>query len=198
MSGAIREQKEALRHELRARTRSVSEADRARASEQICLRLKGQPRWQQARIVLLYVPAKFEPDVWPLAGEAVMAGKIVCLPRYVAVQDDYEICAVRDPLRELVPGPFGLREPQAGCEIFDVNRLDFSVVPGIGFDLGGWRLGRGKGYYDRLLARVPGFKCGIGFDWQVVNDLPVEPHDVRLNCILTPTLWQEVAGQARF
>ena len=73
-----------------------------------------------------------------------------------------------------------------------LNRLDFVLVPGIAFDLQGRRLGRGKGYYDRLLAEVRGKTCGVAFDEQIVDEIPVEPHDIHVNCILTPTRWIEL------
>jgi 5-formyltetrahydrofolate cyclo-ligase len=72
-----------------------------------------------------------------------------------------------------------------------MNRLDLILVPGLAFDLNGRRLGKGKGYYDRLLAGVSGIKCGVAFDEQVVSEVPAGPHDVRVNCILTPTRWLE-------
>jgi 5-formyltetrahydrofolate cyclo-ligase len=65
------------------------------------------------------------------------------------------------------------------------------LVPGVAFDSHGRRLGRGKGFYDQLLAFVRGTKCGVAFDEQIVPEIPIEPHDVRLNCILTPTRWIE-------
>ncbi|MBP9903534.1 MAG: 5-formyltetrahydrofolate cyclo-ligase, partial [Verrucomicrobia bacterium] len=72
-----------------------------------------------------------------------------------------------------------------------LNRLDLVLVPGVAFDPRGGRLGRGQGYYDRLLAGVRGTKCGVAFDEQIVDAVPVGPLDIRLNCILTPTRWIE-------
>jgi len=68
-------------------------------------------------------------------------------------------------------------------------------VPGLGFDLSGHRLGRGRGYYDRLLAGIAGVKCGVAFDPQVVAQIPAERHDVNMNFILTPTRWLEFSTQ---
>jgi 5-formyltetrahydrofolate cyclo-ligase len=89
-------------------------------------------------------------------------------------------------------------EPNATCAQLDLKLLDLLLVPGLGFAIAGQRLGRGGGYYDRLLTKAGGFKCGVAFDWQVVANLPLEPHDVLLNCILTPTRWLEVAPPLRF
>ena len=76
--------------------------------------------------------------------------------------------------------------------VVSLNRLDFILVPGVAFDLHGRRLGRGRGYYDILLAKVRGTTCGVAFDEQIVREVPVEPHDSDVNCILTPTRWIEL------
>ena len=128
---------------------------------------------------------------------ALAAGKIVTLPRPAPATDSYEAARVTDLARDLAPGRFGIPEPRAGCPVFPLNDLDFYLVPGIGFALDGGRLGRGRGYFDRILAAVRGFKCGVAFDCQVVPELPAEPHDVRLDCILTPTRWHLTASRAR-
>ncbi|HLP77584.1 MAG TPA: 5-formyltetrahydrofolate cyclo-ligase, partial [Candidatus Paceibacterota bacterium] len=75
------------------------------------------------------------------------------------------------------------------CAPVSLNQLDLVLVPGVAFDACGRRLGRGKGFYDRLLADTRGIKCGVAFDEQIVTGIPVEPHDVLVDCILTPTRW---------
>ena len=95
--------------------------------------------------------------------------------------------------RDIATGAFGIREPAARCPEISLNRLDLILVPGVAFDLHGRRLGRGKGYYDRLLAGVRGVKCGIAFDEQMVNDVPAGPSDVRMDFMVTPTRSVEIA-----
>jgi 5-formyltetrahydrofolate cyclo-ligase len=162
------------------------------------LQLTHQSIWREARSVLFYVPHAEEPDLWPLATDALASGRQVALPRFSPATGQYVACRIRTSPGDLVPGQFGILEPTADCPIFDVKQLDLALVPGIGFSLAGGRLGRGKGYYDRLLAEVPGCKCGVAFDCQVTAEWPLEPHDVRVNCLLTPTRWYAIAGQARF
>jgi len=197
MSESVKELKNVLRRKLRAEARNYSPLDRAAASEQICLRLKQQPLWRQARSVLFYLPLPEEPDVHPLLPEALAAGKIVTLPRYSATEDTYIPCQVENLVSDLQPGQYGIHEPVPACSTFDLNKLDFLLVPGVGFTPNGSRLGRGKGYYDRLLARTRGVRCGVAFDWQVSGEIPLEPHDVCLDCILTPTRWHQVVQPRR-
>ena len=158
-------------------------------------RLVTQAVWREAQAVLLFYPMALEPAVWPLAEVAWRAGKVVALPRHDQATNSYVAARINDVEGDLAPGRFGIREPRPECP--PVNRLDLALVPGLGFTLDGGRLGRGRGYFDRLLAAIPGFKCGVGFDCQVALELPLQPHDVRLNCILTPTRWHLTAGRAR-
>jgi 5-formyltetrahydrofolate cyclo-ligase len=123
--------------------------------------------------------------------EAIATGKAAALPAFVPGTSVYTARRILDPTRDLVPGKFGIREPALSCPEVALNRLDLVLVPGIAFDVSGGRLGRGKGFYDRLLPAVNGLKCGVAFDEQIVDAVPVGPMDVRLNCILTPTRWIE-------
>ena len=100
----------------------------------------------------------------------------------------YAACIISER-SELLPGRFGVLEPNEGCPLVPLNQLDLVFVPGVAYDFAGRRLGRGKGFYDRLLAEVRGHKCGVAFDAQIVAAVPEEPHDMRLNSILTPTRW---------
>lgn len=198
MSDADRSRKTELRRGIREILKAVSSDEQATGSSAIRRRLAEQAIWRSSKAILAYVPTAHEPDIWPMAIEAMTLGKQLSLLRYSADGDRYVPCLIRDPSRDLQPGQYGILEPKPHCPIFDLMRLDLVLVPGIGFTLDGGRLGRGKGYYDRLLAEVPALKCGVAFDCQIVGEFPLEPHDVQLNCILTPTRWHLVGDHARF
>jgi 5-formyltetrahydrofolate cyclo-ligase len=185
------------RQHFRAQLARLSPTDRAAASALLRQRIETQPQWQRARVVLLFIPTQLEPDILPLAQTALASNKILALPRHVTATNSYTAARVTDLARDLAPGQFGIPEPRPECPDLPLNELDFCLVPGLGFALDGCRLGRGRGYFDRLLAAIPGFKCGVAFDCQVVPELPSEPHDVRLDCILTPTRWHLTASRAR-
>jgi 5-formyltetrahydrofolate cyclo-ligase len=182
--------KAAIRAEVRAELKEMSDAERVAASLQARALLEKQSLWQQAQTILFYAPLPEELDVWPLALDALKAGKTVLLPRFEAEQGHYTACLIKDPVGDLRAGKFGIREPAESCAKISVKRLDLILAPGIAFDLNGHRLGRGKGFYDRLLSVLEGPACGVAFDQQIVRQIPVEPHDVRLSYILTPTRWQ--------
>jgi 5-formyltetrahydrofolate cyclo-ligase len=138
------------------------------------------------------MPLPDEPHIRPLLDRALAEGKAVTLPRFVLSNDCYEAALIRDPHQDLAVGKFGIAEPTAFCEAFPLKRLDLVLAPGLAFDWHGHRLGRGKGFYDRLLSAVSGKTCGVAYDQQMVDAVPIEPHDIRLNCIITPSRWLEL------
>ena len=180
-----------MRQEIRQRLTALSDKDRIERSARACSMLATRAAWQKANVILFYAPLGHELDIWPLVGTAMQSGKLVCLPRYDAAKDCYCTCQLRDLTSEIELGRYGIREPAARCSAVPLNRLDLVLVPGVSFDLRGHRLGRGKGIYDRLLRAVRGTACGVGFDEQIVQMVPAEPHDSDVNCILTPTRWIE-------
>lgn len=183
--------KSAFRASLRAELKAHAPSVAARASADLCARVRASTAWHDARAVLLFFPLQSEPDISPLLHDALAAGKLLALPRFNAVANAYEAVCVRDPVRELVIGPLQVREPVAACSAVALNRLDFALVPGLGFDARGQRIGRGKGHYDRLLAGFTGMKIGVAFDFQILTEVPHEPHDIALDGVVTPTRWME-------
>ena len=171
--------------------------ERTEGSEQARERLAGTKTWERAKAILFYAPLAQEVDLWPLVASALAGGKAVALPRFCAETREYVPCQIRDPQTEIRQGRFGIREPTEGCPVFPLMGLDLTLVPGVSFSLSGFRLGRGAGHYDRLLKFIRGVKCGVGFDQQVLHHVPVEPHDICLDRILTPTRWIEVQSECR-
>jgi 5-formyltetrahydrofolate cyclo-ligase len=121
--------------------------------------------------------------------EGLAAGKLVALPRYVSRARGYVACQLQNLSGELAFGKFRIREPLPSCPEVPPSGLDLVLVPGVAFDLRGHRLGRGRGFYDRLLAGIRGIKCGVAFDEQIVAEVPSAEYDVRMDVILTPTQW---------
>lgn len=177
---------------MRAALAKVTTDDRSAASAQARAILLTQPTWRQAEAILLYAPLPQELDIWPLIGEALDAGKTTALLRYLPQKQQYVPCRIEDPASDLVRGPFGILEPSTLCSILKPDSLDLILVPGIAFDLQGHRLGRGRGFYDRILGGMRGRTCGVAFEQQIVSRLPIEPHDIRLKYLLTPERWVEI------
>ena len=131
--------------------------------------------------VLLFAPSADEPDVWPLAESLAAEGRLL-LPRIAG--PSLTVHRVSDLTRDMAPGSFGLREPVTPAD--RAVGLRAAVVPGLAFDARGGRLGRGKGYYDRLLAQLPRVRrVAVTFDERVVDAVPMEAHDVRMHAVVT-------------
>lgn len=192
----ISERKSTLRRELRSAVAAMTPAERNAAAARLVEHIRARPAWRAARTVMLFVALPDEPNLLPLIDEAIGHRKTVLLPRFVAEEAAYEPARVENLTVDLVAGRYGVAEPAAHCPKYTVKSLDVALVPGLGFDPVGRRLGRGKGYYDRLLVNATGGLWGVGFDCQLLPELPAEPHDVVLNCIVTPSRWVEVVPRA--
>lgn len=191
MNDDVQQAKARLRAALRVECRSHPPADWEEASAMTRSRLAERPEWRRARSVLLYVALPGEIDLGPLAAALITEGRHLALPRFREGSGDYEAAWVRNPDIDLVPGRFGIREPDGRCPVAALNQLDLALVPGVGFDHNGRRLGRGKGFYDRLLVNMRGIRCGVAADWQIVPSIPKLPHDELIDCIVTPGGWIE-------
>lgn len=183
--------KQVLRQEMRARLASLPVATRTAAAAALCARITAKKIWREAKSVMLFAPLSDEPDLWSLLAQGLAEEKLCALPSYVSTSGAYIARRIIDLEQDLVTGKFGIREGAAHCPEIPLNQLDLVLVPGVAFDAHGGRLGRGKGFFDRLLADVRGTKCGVAYDEQLIAAVPVEPQDISLNCILTPTRWIE-------
>jgi len=171
-----------LRRLIRAQLARMSPAAVNAASESIRESIPSLPRWQDARVVAAYAALPGEPDLRPLdwVGE-----KTVLLPRVDG--EDLVFHAVSDA-NQLKSVAFGVMEPDpAKCPAFDPRAAEIIFVPGMAFTTEGLRLGRGRGFYDRLLAALPEdiLRVGICFAEQIVAELPSEPHDEEVDVVLS-------------
>ena len=190
---SIQDAKREIRREARERMRAFTEDFIRQNSASASILLSQQPEWKAAQRVLGYLALKDELEFSSLLKSALADSKTVALPRYIPEQNTY--CAAVLPEKEsfasLSFGRFGILEPSATAPILPLNQLDFVLVPGVAFDLSGRRLGRGKGFYDRLLAETNNacIKCGVALEEQLVAVIPAEPHDIAMDFILTPSRW---------
>ncbi len=177
-------QKSKLRIHIRSLKRLMTAEERMAQSEAVCRKVMLGERWQEARVVLLYHALPDEVDTALLLNQ-MTTRKRVLLP--VVVGDVLELREFDGRVEE---GAFGILEPTAQSSLFtDFSLIDLIVVPGMAFDAQGHRLGRGKGYYDRLLCQCPrAYKMGVCFDYQLVDDVPSEPHDIRMDEVVCITV----------
>jgi len=138
--------------------------------------------FDEAVTLALYSPVNHEVATDMIFSVATKMDKRVCYPK--VAEGNIQFLEVRNQ-DDLVRGSFGVLEPGSG-QTFEVSDIDLIVVPGVAFDLCGFRLGYGKGYYDRLLSGQPGVvSVGLGFEFQIHPGLPAEDHDQRLSFLAT-------------
>ncbi|MBR91076.1 MAG: 5-formyltetrahydrofolate cyclo-ligase [Verrucomicrobiales bacterium] len=174
---------EAAKIELRAQMRVAFQADaRAASSSALCDRLRNLPEWKAATTVMAFAPMGDEPDIEPLLCRSLATA----LPRWC--DGTYEPAEILD-LNGLEAGHFGVKEPGNSCRTLHWHEIDLMLVPGLAFDLNGNRLGRGGGFYDRLLkqARAAGplVAVGVCFEWQQVARVPTAPHDRPVDLVVS-------------
>jgi 5-formyltetrahydrofolate cyclo-ligase len=183
----LNKQKTEMRELTRAALKKVSVAARTQASLKLCGKLKEQSFFQNAISVLFFAPLPDEVNVWPLLEETLAKGKIVALPRFDSERKHYTAHRIQNLETQIMTGPFNVREPKLECLKIPFADFDLVLVPGIAFDLRGNRLGRGMGFYDRLLVDVRGIKIGIALDEQIAGEVPAGKTDIKMDFILTPT-----------
>jgi 5-formyltetrahydrofolate cyclo-ligase len=151
-------------------------------SERICIQLENSTQFQQAQTILTYCSHRQEPDLSYLLDRT---DKLWGLPRCVGKNLLWHSW---EPQQALVTGAYGISEPIADLPPLEPTEVDLMLVPSVGIDRSGYRLGYGGGYYDRLRAdplwrTVP--TIGIVFDFGYVDVLPIDPWDLRLDGICT-------------
>ncbi|HEY6002625.1 MAG TPA: 5-formyltetrahydrofolate cyclo-ligase [Anaeromyxobacter sp.] len=176
--------KRALRSELIAARARIPHEARAEKSRAIADRIEAVAPFREARVIALYAPLGTEVDGVEIARRALRRGARVVFPR--AVAGERRLAFAPCAPGELVRGPLGAGEPPAGCEEVAPDEIGCVVLPGVGFSLDGFRLGRGGGYYDATLRAMPGAaRLGVAYDVQVLPALPREPHDAPLDALVT-------------
>lgn len=175
--------KNELRRYIRAQKKERTAVQLAAMSEEICNKVLVSAWWQEASTLLLYYPLADEVDVRPLIREAFASGKQVLLP--VCRGDELEL-RLYESEGSLSVGAFGIMEPTG--PLFAPEKypnIQHAIIPGMAFDRAGHRLGRGRGYYDRLLPKLTAARLhGICFPFQILEDVPVDTHDIAVHDVI--------------
>jgi len=181
----VREAKRALRRRIKDWRDGLSSTEREAMSDQVAGRVFGLDAYRGAACVLAYAAFGSEVATEAITARLLSEGKCLALPR---VSDEgLTLHRIDDLKADLVEGVWGIPEPDPACPVVAPEEVDLFLLPGLAFDVGGNRLGYGRGYFDRVLARAPGEKVALAFDGQVVDQVPVGPGDTPVNAVVTPT-----------
>ncbi|MBK8101309.1 MAG: 5-formyltetrahydrofolate cyclo-ligase [Planctomycetes bacterium] len=175
-----------LRTRMRALLRALAPADVATWSAAIVAFLQAHPeRWLgDGRVVALFGGIPGEPDLLPMVPWLCARGGV---PVWFGCEGDDLVPRWVRAITDLVRGPFGIFEPAASAPFVAFADLDVVLTPALAFGPDGVRLGRGRGYFDRLFARpeVRARRVGVGFEVQRVPFVPADPHDRRVEALVT-------------
>ena len=165
----------------------TSQTARLEADAAFVRHIRNSAFFRAAESVGLYLSDGTEVELEALLFAPEASSKHLLLPRYAAARKAYEFVEVRDPASELVIGRYGLREPRPELPAASpaIAGSMLCLVPGVAFDGAGNRLGRGGGFYDRLLSGVSGPVVGVAYGCQIAGAVPVEPHDRRMDALVT-------------
>lgn len=164
----------------------LTPSQRAQKSSRIISALGSLPELKDAAVVMAFASLSDEAQLEPLWRRLLQDGKQLLFPVLVGDEGRMDTHPVVDLATDLKPGRFGIHEPENNAPV-DPRTIDFIFVPALCFDSTGHRLGRGGGYYDRFLSvRAPAaFRCGVAFECQVLDHVPVKDHDCLVNALVT-------------
>ena len=206
MSENISDFKKKLRKEMKKTLeefhKNLSEEDKVSLGEKICMKVRALEEYKNADLILAYIPDRLEADCRPLILDALKEGKKVAVPKvdFAAVKEgrsrmDFYFLDGRKSLEEqLESGAYGILEPKDGLEKLiwgeRTSCTAVMIVPGVAFTKDGKRLGHGKGFYDIYIEEMQQhgakpFLCGFCLPCQIVEEIPTEEHDVRMDCVIS-------------
>ena len=180
----IKEAKSVIRNEYKERRKTIPQSDKERMDESICKRFISLNSYRLCDAILLYSPLKYEINTLPIALDALAKGKRVAFPR--CVENNEMVYHYIKSTDELLPGKYGILEPKDDLPLFERSAGPcLCVLPAIVYDKKGYRLGYGKGYYDRFLSSFKGVKAGLVYSDYIIDEIPKGKSDLPSDLVVT-------------
>ncbi|MFI4882488.1 MAG: 5-formyltetrahydrofolate cyclo-ligase [Phycisphaerales bacterium JB064] len=192
----IAREKSALRTQVRHVMETMPHDQSRTKAQALAERALSWAPMAQARRVLVYLSMAGEAGTGALIERLLEAGVEVAGPKVDWDARTISPALITDALADVVQGRLGVPEPAPHTTGVALETIDVVIVPALAFDLRGFRLGRGAGFYDRLLAdkRRRGLALGYGFEAQLATRVPTEPHDARMDALATERRLLEFNG----
>lgn len=177
--GYLKDSKPLIRKAVKERVAAMSETDKQMEADVLFSYLENLEQVRNSKKILLYHPMTDEIDVMKAVRKWAET-KEIYLP---AIEGDDIVIRQYKSEQDLKVGKYGILEP-VGAVLDNPEEIDLVIVPGRAFDIRGYRLGRGKGYYDRLLPKMRAIKIGVCFDCQYIFRVPAEEHDIPMDYVV--------------
>ena len=174
-----------LREEIKAKRAKINTRDIAKFNKDIVSHISVSRMFLEGKVIMGFLAMNEETQLDKVLQLALTSAKIVCVPKIIDKQGTMQAVKLNG-LDNLGKDSYGIRTPSEPCEVVDPADIDLVLVPGLAFTPEGGRLGRGKGYYDRFLPQCTKAKfLGVGYEFQVVKELPLNGHDVKIHYLVT-------------
>ncbi len=186
----MKQKKRELRKKIIHERDRLTEAEIAEKSARIAENLYNLPAYKNANAVMFFISFGSEVDTRPMVEETITRGKLALAPKAVPETKELIPSVIKDFEQDLVPGAYNIPEPgEETLRPLEPQKIDLLIVPGVGFDLEGGRLGYGGGYYDRFFERLkPGVPLvALAFEMQILPGIPLDQWDRRVDIIITET-----------
>jgi 5-formyltetrahydrofolate cyclo-ligase len=181
-------EKTELRKIMLEKRQALSDSSRRKQDKQLFDQLISLPSVQRLNTFLLTLSFNGECDTWTFARWIIEHKGFVILPQVEKESHTLKLCRVTDLEKQIQPGFKGIYEPNNHCIIEEFSVVEWALFPGLAFDAYGDRLGYGGGYFDQLLLQLPStmYRMALGYRFQLLSQLPVEPHDQSIDTIILP------------
>lgn len=173
--------KEKLRKSILKLRRNHSPFEKQKKDNALRKKFLAMGELKKAKTILFYASMQEEVDTMKLISH-LLKKKCIVLPRIVG--KNIELREVQN-IHSLIPVKFGILEPSVDSPRRNPTEIDLAVIPGVAFDLQGFRIGFGNGYFDRLLKKMRATTIGLAYEFQIIDKVPVHPYDVPVNLIIT-------------
>jgi len=186
----LTQSKQVVRKTILTLLKEQKEEDRLGKSSQIRDRLFQDPDVAQSKTVLFYASFAGEVETFAMIRQALQDGKQIALPCVNVHTKEIFPKRVVNLEEDLEYGPYHIRQPKGDVtQDVAIETIDLVVVPAVAFDRNHYRLGRGAGYYDRFLSKLSSDipRIGLAFDFQILDALPIEEHDLPVARVITET-----------
>lgn len=180
----IKEAKSRIREQYKEKRKNIPPEEKEKMDIEICKRFLALSSYRFSDTVLLYSPLKNEIDTGMIVTDALSKGKKVAYPR--CLQNNEMVYHYINSLSQLVPGKYGISEPEKSLPVY-TNGIGHTicVLPGVVYDKRGYRLGYGKGYYDRFLSSFKGIKAGLIYSDFIIDEIPKGKYDLPSDIVVT-------------
>lgn len=177
----IKQYKDYLRKEIKQKRILMCQDDVKCKSKIICQRILDSEIYQNSKCIYCYYPVQNEVDITPLIQASLTAGKIIALPKVINKKGEMIFAEIKN-FDNLKTGPYNIPEPTTANQ---ARQADIILVPGVVFSTKGKRIGQAGGFYDRFLEKNHLYSIGVAYDFQIVEDLKTEPHDIDVNQVIS-------------